>query len=199
MQARTDMDVSVVLTFADDEEVVGKASRRVAEHLRSRGLSFELLAIDEDCGDNSHTVLSLVRTQVPELKVMASAVRGRGFARGSGHARGRALWLLDTRAAAGPLAPFGRAYRAVSRAERDAVVVTGRFAVCHRERCAAVLGATRGRGELFHRRLIGGMRRRGLDCDVLELRTSLTERSARRWERFLDALLAGRMSWTGPR
>ena len=41
-------DVSVILPFGDDEELVGIAVRRTAEHLRGLGLSFEILAIDED-------------------------------------------------------------------------------------------------------------------------------------------------------
>lgn len=41
-------DVSVVLPFGDDEEAVGIAVKRTAEHLRHLGLSFEILAIDED-------------------------------------------------------------------------------------------------------------------------------------------------------
>ena len=57
-------DVSVILPFGDDEEAVGIAVKRTAEHLRSLGVSFEILAIDEDSGDNSHAVLALLRAEV---------------------------------------------------------------------------------------------------------------------------------------
>src|SRR5678810_56231 len=71
-------DVSVILPFGDDEEFVGIAVRRTAEHLRGLGLAFELLAIDEDSGDNSHAVLALLRAEVPELRVTHAPGRGRG-------------------------------------------------------------------------------------------------------------------------
>ena len=71
-------DVSVILPFGDDEEFVGIAVRRTAESLRSLGVSFEILAIDEDSGDNSHAVLALLRAEVPELRVTHASGRGRG-------------------------------------------------------------------------------------------------------------------------
>src|SRR5678810_512030 len=71
-------DVSVILPFGDDEEFVGIAVRRTAEHLRALGLAFEILAIDEDSGDNSHAVLALLRAEVPELRVTHAPGRGRG-------------------------------------------------------------------------------------------------------------------------
>src|SRR5678809_1277762 len=88
-------DVSVILPFGDDEEAVGIAVRRTAEHLRSLGLAFEILAIDEDSGDNSHAVLALLRAQVPELRVMQAAGRARGFDVGIARAQGRVLWLIE--------------------------------------------------------------------------------------------------------
>ena len=39
-------DVSVILPFGDDEEFVGIAVRRTAEHLRGLGLTFEIIAVD---------------------------------------------------------------------------------------------------------------------------------------------------------
>ena len=60
-------DISVILPFGDDEEAVGIAVKRTAEYLRSLGLSFEILAIDEDSGDNSHAVLALLRAGVAAL------------------------------------------------------------------------------------------------------------------------------------
>src|SRR5215468_7781736 len=71
-------DVSVILPFGDDEEAVGIAVRRTAEHLRGLQLSFEILAIDEDSGDNSHAVLALLRAEVPELRVTHAPARAKG-------------------------------------------------------------------------------------------------------------------------
>ncbi len=69
-------DVSVILPFGDDEEAVGIAVRGTGEHLRGLGLGFEILAIDEDSGDNSHAVLALLRAEVPELRVTHASGKG---------------------------------------------------------------------------------------------------------------------------
>src|SRR6478752_6798782 len=84
-------DVSVILPFGDDEEFVGIAVRRTAEHIRSLGLSFEILAIDEDSGDNSHAVLALLRAEVPELRVTHASARGKGVDVGVARAQGTLL------------------------------------------------------------------------------------------------------------
>src|SRR3954464_7537020 len=88
-------DVSVILPFGDDEEAVGIAVRRTAEHLRGLGLSFEILAIDEDSGDNAHAVLALLRAEVPGLRVTHASGRGRGVDVGASRAQG-ALLLVST-------------------------------------------------------------------------------------------------------
>src|SRR5215217_266232 len=87
MLDRPRFDVSVILPFGDDEEAVGIAVRRTAEHLRGLGLRFEILAIDEDSGDNSHAVLALLRAEVPELRVTHAPGRGRGIDAGAGRAQ----------------------------------------------------------------------------------------------------------------
>src|ERR1700709_2176433 len=84
-------DVSVILPFGDDEEAVGVAMKRTAEYLRNLGLAFELLAIDEDSGDNSHAVLALFRGEVPELRVTHASGRGRGVDVGAARAQGTLL------------------------------------------------------------------------------------------------------------
>ena len=47
--------------------------------LRGLGLSFEIIAVDEDSADNSHAVLALLRGEVPELRVTHASARGRGM------------------------------------------------------------------------------------------------------------------------
>jgi hypothetical protein len=166
MQQSRHVEVTVVIPFGDHEEVVGAACRRVAAHLRALGLEFEILAVDEDCGDNSHAVLALLRGEIPELRVSRASVRGRGFAAGANQARGRVLWLIEPRAALSPLAPFGRAYWRVSRGEALVGVVGGRFAVCHRTSVlAASILDVRGAGVTFFRRLLRAARAAGLEVD----------------------------------
>lgn len=138
-------DISVVLPFGDDEDIVGRACSRIADHLSSLGLPFELLAVDENSGDNSHALLGLLRKQIPELTVLYADARDRGYATAARQARGRVLWMLTPEAALRHLAPFARAFRRVDSGELDAVVVDSRFAVCHRTRALDALMSWRGR------------------------------------------------------
>ncbi len=194
--SRADLDVSVVLTFTDDEEIIGNAVRRVAEHLRSSGLTFEIVAVDEDSGDNSHAVLALVRSDVPELRVIGAPGRDRGFAVGARQARARVLWLIDAEQATSPLAPFGRAYRIVARGQADAAVVSSRFAVCYRGRCVDAIEPLRGRGDQFHKRLERRLRAQRLEVAVQNVSAgSAMSASSRPWSKLLDALTAARTGW----
>lgn len=148
-------DLSVVVPFADDEDVIGTAVRRLAEHLSQRDLSFEIIAVDEDSGDNSHAILALLRPDLPELRISNAPGRGRGYAYGAHRARGRALWLIGAHEAArAPLSPMGRAYRRVARGEADMVSVEQRFVICHRLHCLPAIEGMRGIGWSFQRKLV---------------------------------------------
>jgi len=183
-------DVSVVLPFRDHEDVIGSAVQRVAGHLRELGLAFELLAVDEDSGDNSHAVLALLRGQVPELRVLHAPVRGRGAEAGIARAQGRALWILSPHAASAPLGAFQRAFDQVVHDEVDAVVVRTRFAVAHRVRILAAVHGVRGVGPSLLRRLARRLAASGLRVDVQELAGAPAEREPR--FRLRDLLLARR-------
>ena len=98
-------EISVVVPFGDDEESIGNAVQRLAAHLRPLNLPFEILAVDEDSGDNSHAVLALMRAQVPELRVIHAPGKGRGADAGSSRAQGRMLWIVDPDTALGNLVP----------------------------------------------------------------------------------------------
>lgn len=162
-------DVSVILPFGDDEDVIGAAVQRLATHLRDLGLVFEILAIDEDSGDNSHAVLALLRGSVPELRVLHAPGRGRGFDTGVARAQGRVLWLIQPGAAIQPVAGFARAYEQIrddGPNGRDAAVIRGRFAVAHRTRAFDVAAGLRGTGDVYYRRLAKRLAARGLRLDV---------------------------------
>src|SRR5437667_12517403 len=124
-------DVSVILPFGDDEEAVGIAVRRTAEHLRGLGLAFEILAIDEDSGDNSHAVLALLRAEVPELRVTHASGRGRGVDVGAGRAQGTLLVVSTPDVASATLDGMGNACRRLFGGEGDAEVALARFTVAH--------------------------------------------------------------------
>src|SRR5260221_12162571 len=127
-------DVSVILPFGDDEEAVGIAVRRTAEHLRGLALSFEILAIDEDSGDNSHAVLALLRAEVPELRVTHASGRGRGVDVGAARAQGTLLVVSTPDVASASLDGVGDACRRLLANDGDAEVALGRYTVAHRVR-----------------------------------------------------------------
>src|SRR4051794_14918637 len=112
-------DVSVILPFGDDEEAVGIAVRRIAEYVRALGLSFELLAVDEDSGDNSHAVLALLRADVPELRVTHASGRGRGVDSGAARAQGTLLVVTTPDVASASLDGVGDACRRLLANEGD--------------------------------------------------------------------------------
>jgi hypothetical protein len=162
------LDVSVVLPFRDDEDLIGIAVQQLATCLEQQSLAFEVLAVDQDSGDNSHAVLALVLSRHPVLDRALTILqtpdhaRDRGYAHGVHHARGRVLWLLEPGVATGSLEAFGPAHARVSRGELDLVVRPEGFSVAHRIRSRPALGGLSGTGPRFHRRLARQARARGL-------------------------------------
>ncbi len=146
-------DVSVILPFGDDEEFVGIAVRRTAEHLRGLGLSFEILAVDEDSADNSHAVLALLRGEVPELRVTHASARGRGIDVGAGRAQGTLLVVSTPDVASASLDGVGDACRRLLAGEGDAEVALTRYTVAHRIRALAAFRGARLLGPAMHRRI----------------------------------------------
>jgi len=146
-------DVSVIMPFGDDEELVGIAVRRTAEHLRSLKVAFEILAIDEDSGDNSHAVLALLRAEVPELRVTHASGRGRGVDVGAARAQGTLLAVATPDVASAVLDGIGDACRRLLQGEGDAEVALGRYTVAHRMRSLIAFRGARLFGAAMHRRL----------------------------------------------
>jgi hypothetical protein len=159
-------DVSVILPFGDDEEAVGIAVRRTAEHLRQLGLAFEILAIDEDSGDNSHAVLALLRSEVPELRVTHASGRGRGVDVGAARAQGTLLVVSTPDVASATLDGVGDACRRLFASEGDAEVALGRFTVAHRVRALVAFRGARLVGAAMHRRLAKRLQMRHLSVRI---------------------------------
>ena len=146
-------DVSVVLPFGDDEEFVGIAVRRTAEHLRSLNVHFEILAIDEDSGDNSHAVLALLRAEVPELRVTHAPGRGRGVEVGASRAQGTLVVVATPDVASASLDGVGDGIRRLLAGEGDAEVALARYTIAHRMRSLVAFRGARLVGLAMHRRL----------------------------------------------
>jgi hypothetical protein len=155
-------DVSVILPFGDDEEAVGIAVRRTAEYLRALSLSFEILAIDEDSGDNSHAVLALLRADVPEVRVTHAPGRGRGVDVGAARAQGTLLIVSTPDVASASLDGVGEACRRLLAGDGDAEIALGRFTVAHRIRSLTAFRGARLVGAAMHRRLIKRLQVRDL-------------------------------------
>lgn len=159
-------DVSVILPFGDDEEAVGIAVKHTAEHLRGLGVSFEILAIDEDSGDNSHAVLALLRAEVPELRVTHAPGRGRGVDIGVARAQGTLLLISTPDVASGTLDGAGDACRRLLAGEGDAEVALGRFTIARRIRALSAFHGTRLLAAAMHRRLAKRLQDRNLAVRV---------------------------------
>jgi hypothetical protein len=159
-------DVSVIMPFGDDEEAVGVAVRRTAEHLRGLGLRFEILAIDEDSGDNSHAVLALLRAEIPELRVTHASGRGRGVEVGVSRAQGALLLVATPDVASAALDGAGDACRRLLAGDGDAEIALARFTVAHRIRTLGVFRSLRLIGPAMHRRIAKRLQIRSLSVRI---------------------------------
>lgn len=162
----TQYDISVILPFQDHEELIGTAVAEVARYLREQGLRFEILAVDDDSGDNSQAVLALIRGSYPELRVLGAPGRGRGHACGASKARGAVLWFLEPGQIMATLARFARAHERICRGENDLIAAEPGHVMVHRARCWQAVKGVRGQGRQFRRRLIWRASRRGLNMDI---------------------------------
>lgn len=153
------LDVSIVLPFRDHEHLVGRASRSIAEHFARLGHSFEIIAVDEGSGDNSHAVLALLRQEIPNIRVVV----GKGYAAGSAQAEGHTLLLVDLASAAQGLSPsIGQAVKRVVSGDLDMQLVAEHLLVCGRKQSLVLLRAGLAKRRLTERALLRRGRARGL-------------------------------------
>jgi hypothetical protein len=160
-----DCDVTVVVRVCDDEERIGHVLRRVARHLRSLELTFEILVADEGSGDNTLAVAALLKPTHGELEVMHSTPQA-GFRDACERARGRAVVLYDARTDA-PLSALGFALERLA-AGIDVVAVGGRFLVVRRTRAWRAFDALESRRDplVLEKKFLRRARSLGLHCTV---------------------------------
>jgi glycosyltransferase involved in cell wall biosynthesis len=187
-----DCDITVVVRTRDDEDHIGHVLRRIARHLRSLQLPFEVLVADEGSGDNTLAVATLLRGSLPELEIV-HAEQGHGYFAACQRARGRTVMLYDARTDA-PLAPLGFALGRL-RDGHDVVAVAGRYLVFRRTRAwkafDALLGRPR-RPSLVERRFLRRARALGLAAEVTRPR----RQPILAWARLRASLLRPRVSPT---
>jgi glycosyltransferase involved in cell wall biosynthesis len=164
----TSVALSVVIAVREAEETIGRDVRRIADHLRAGGVSFEVLAVNDGCCDNSFSVLRLVAASVPELRLCTGDAAGRAFIRGTAEAQGEMVVLLDAGRGTMPLAPLGWAVARLGSGV-DAVVLRGRCILGRRLACLPAIISTEGRGDLFERRFERNAR--DLEVEVVGTRT----------------------------
>jgi hypothetical protein len=173
-----DFDVTVVIRVCDDEEHVARALARVARHLRSLKLRFEVLVADEGSGDNTVAVATLMRPSVRELEIL-HAEPGEGCRRACEQARGRAVVVYDVRTDA-PLSALGFALERL-RGGADVVAVGGRYLVFRRTRTWRAFDALEGRHSSadLERRFVKRAQSLGLACELPQQRPSWRIRTGR--------------------
>ena len=140
-------EISVILAVDNAEEKVGHQIRLVAGHLRRLGVSFEILAVNDGCSDNSLSIAKLLAASVPELRVLSRNVSGRAFLRGTSEARGSIVLLLEASRSVS-FAPLGWALSRLA-AGREAVILRGRYIVARRLMALPVIVRASGPGLLF--------------------------------------------------
>jgi hypothetical protein len=143
-------DVSVVMAVRNVEDVVGRDVRRIAERLRSLGLSFEIVATNDGCRDTSFAVLNLLRAHIPELRLLTRDVSGRAFLRGVAEANAPVVLLIEAGRCAPPTAPLGWLLGRLQ-GDREAVLLRGRCLAARKLPALAALARAHGRGDAFER------------------------------------------------
>ena len=162
----TPPEISVVLSFRDDEEQVGHQVRAIVAHLQGLRRTFEVVAVNDGSRDNSLAVLELLSAKTPELRILRRDAAGRAFLRDTAEARGAAIVLCD---ASRPLflAPLGWALGRLENG-REAVILRGRYIGARRLRALPVIVRASGPGLLFER--VFEQRARDLGIDVIGTR-----------------------------
>ena len=159
-------DLSVILPFADDEETIGSVIHETASFLRERGVAFELIAVDEDSGDNSHAVLAMMRPEFAELRVITAPTRGRGVETGVARAVGQTIAVIGPHVTRVQLDAMLRANAQITAGATDLEFVIGQFIVAHRVRSLDAFHGVRIAGDATQRRLAKRLAERGLRVHV---------------------------------
>ena len=190
--------LSVIVAVRDVEDSVGRDVRNLAEHLRQRGIAFEILAASDGSCDTSLTLLRFLACEIPELMVLGGARAGRALRRAVVEAQGEAVLLWDAdRGNAFPhafigwaLSRLGGGSREWSRALpdgthrgswqepsqgscicRDAVIVRGRFILASRLRALPILLETSGWRDDYEARFERRAANLGLDLEIVGRRS----------------------------
>lgn len=145
-------ELSLVLPIRNGEETVGREIRAAASHLTALGRTFEIVAVNDGCRDNSLSIVQLIARDLPQVRLVCRDVSGRAFVRGATEASGSLIVLVHgTERVGTPWAPLGWALSRVETAGMDGVVLRGRYIVARRLPALPTIARARGRNEVFER------------------------------------------------
>lgn len=150
-------DVSIVLAFRDHEHLVGQACRNIAEYFSQHKRSFEIIAVDEGSGDNSHAVIALLRQEIPTLR----AVVGKGYVTGAAQAQGKTLLLLNLETAVDLSPSLNEALARVLTDDIQMLLVAEHCLLCCRKQCQVLITEGLATRQVTERGLLKRGRARG--------------------------------------
>jgi hypothetical protein len=157
-------DVSVVVAVRNAEDGIGRAVRRVVEHLRGLGQSFEVVAVNAGSWDTSFAVLKLLAADTPELRLLTGDTGARAFIRGVVEARGRSVIMIDASRMPPSYSALGWTLSRLG-VGTEAVVVRGRWIAARRLPAISAIARARGLGDTFERAF--EREARGLEVEVV--------------------------------
>lgn len=186
--ATVQYDVSAILLFRDDEEIIGTAIEHTVRYLGERGMSFEFIAVDADSHDNSVAILSLLRARYPSLRVVVAPNPAHVHEHVARLAQGRVLWFFEPASALSSAQSFAQRHERVAGGDTDVILASDRSVVAERGRMLRALRGLRGHGRHLPRGL--AMRARVAGLRVETSRFSRPGGRGRLLERWVGPLVA---------
>jgi dolichyl-phosphate beta-glucosyltransferase len=108
-------ELSIVVPAYNEETRLGPSLRTYVDYCRARGISTQILAVDDGSIDSTSRVVETLMAEYPELQLLRLAQnQGKGFAVRSGviNARGKRILFADADAAT-PIAELERLEQAI--------------------------------------------------------------------------------------
>ncbi len=185
-------DVSAILLFQNDEDIIGTAVSRMARYLRERNTRFELIAINVNSTDNSAALLALIRAENPELRVLTAPNAKRAHEYGVNKARGHTVWFTTPAVLVPLLDAVSDALQQIAHDDLDLAVPHAQVIVAKRDRLARALRGLQSTARRQPRRLVSRARRLGLTVEAPTLPNTLDRRKSSWFQPLFSALSLGR-------
>lgn len=94
---QSELDLSVVCPFYNEEQIVGEAVRLLLKKLSELDLNWELIVVDDGSTDHSKDIVAAIADDLPRLRLISYPInRGRGYALRTGIAQAHGEILVTT-------------------------------------------------------------------------------------------------------